>query len=92
MDASRAHRSRAPRFETLEPRLLLSADLPIVPMVDPGDLGLFLYERSLLSSSLLQERVEGSVIERLRGVGILLGVRRKDRANVRLVQDAGGFA
>jgi len=69
MDASRDQRTHSPRFETLEPRLLLSADVPIVPMVDPGDLGQFLYERSLLSSSLLQERVEGSVIDRLRAVG-----------------------
>jgi|GEM_PF-2107120 len=35
-------------------------------MVDPGDLGLFLYERSLLAESLLQRSSEGSVVERIR--------------------------
>ncbi len=66
-------RQGQPRFETLEPRLLLSADLPIVPLVDPGDLGLFLYERSLLSSSLLQDQGDASIVDRIRAAGSASG-------------------
>jgi Ca2+-binding RTX toxin-like protein len=82
MAAPRDRRFHAPRFETLEPRLLLSADLPILPMVDPGDLGLFLYERSLLSESLLQEKGGASVVDRIRAAGAA-------GAGVSLVDSAG---
>jgi len=67
-------RRAAPRFETLEPRLLLSADLPLVPLVEPSDLGGFLYERSLLSSTLLQDQGDASVVDRIRSAGAAGGV------------------
>ncbi|HCF95941.1 MAG TPA: hypothetical protein DEW46_12835, partial [Verrucomicrobia bacterium] len=63
--------SRSPLFETLEPRLLLSAsvDDPIAAAVaaaDPGDGGGALYSTSIKDSAALNETagVEGSVLER----------------------------
>ncbi|MEC9374429.1 MAG: LEPR-XLL domain-containing protein, partial [Planctomycetota bacterium] len=49
-------RRRIPQFEALEPRLLLSADLNLIPLQSPQDYGAFLFQRSLLAESIAAQQ------------------------------------
>ncbi|TVQ30163.1 MAG: LEPR-XLL domain-containing protein [Phycisphaeraceae bacterium] len=52
-------RGPVPRFEQLEPRLLLSADLLPVAADSPAEYGAFLFERSLVAESLAFDHTNG---------------------------------
>lgn len=51
--------SIGPRFEHLEPRLLLSADAGLVPLESPRDYGGFLFNQSLFAESIAFESNQG---------------------------------